>query len=128
MFSFADWGIEIMFTTRFLADRSQCIVIFPWVFLSTLLLRKWYGTWSLLYGIINLGLAIVVTAGVCMQAQFLPATSDGCKWGKAVTWQVVSGYPSVFTFSARLEWNDESKAEAMCKDLVGDWTIATTVV
>lgn len=102
-------------------------MIFPWVFLSTLLLRGWYRSWTLLYGVINLSLAITVAIGISMEAQFLPATSDGCKWGRSVDWQAVPGHPSFFTLVAALDRNDESESEAVCKGLVGGWTIAAIV-
>jgi hypothetical protein len=108
------------------ADRVQCIVLFPWVFIATGLLSKWYGTWTPLYGIVNLGLAITIAMGISMQAQFLPASSSSCKWGKAVDWQVVDGYPSFFTLTAKLDTGDENKAEAICKNMVSGWMLAVT--
>lgn len=92
------------------------------------MLRKWYGTWTLLYGVINLALAITITTGITMQAQYLPASSDGCKNGKAVYWQVVDGYDSFFTLAAKLNKNDAGKAEAICKNMVAGWTVACAAV
>ncbi|KAK7190155.1 hypothetical protein PSPO01_03876 [Paraphaeosphaeria sporulosa] len=105
-----------------------CAVLFPWVFLATLLLKKWYGTWTLPYGIINSGLAITIAIGISMQTQFLPASSSGCKDGKAMNWQVVDGYDSMFTLAAKLDRNDANKAEAICKNMVAGWTVGGTVV
>jgi hypothetical protein len=64
--------------------------------------------------------------GISMQAQFLPASSNGCKGGKAVNWQIVPEHPSFFTLAARLDRGDENKAEAICKDMVSGWTVAAT--
>ncbi|KAF2446338.1 hypothetical protein P171DRAFT_430502 [Karstenula rhodostoma CBS 690.94] len=112
----------------FLMTYIGCVILFPWVFLATLLLKKWYGSWTLLYGIANLALAITITMGVSMQAQFLPASLNGCKGGKAMNWQVVDGYPSMFTLAADLDRNNVDKAEAICKNMVAGWTVATAVV
>ena len=81
-----------------------------------------------MYGVVNLGLAVTVTMGATMQAQFLPATVGRCKGSKSVQWQVVEGHPSFFTLAAQLTKNDPGKAEAVCKDLVGDFETASAVV
>ncbi|KAL5414534.1 hypothetical protein PMIN04_008993 [Paraphaeosphaeria minitans] len=103
------------------------VVLFPWLFVATLLLKKWYGTWTLLYGIVNLALAITIAMAITMQAQFLPASSNGCKDGKAMNCQVVGGHDSLFTLAAKLDRNDANKAEAICKNMVAGWTVASTV-
>ncbi|KAF2107579.1 hypothetical protein BDV96DRAFT_589010 [Lophiotrema nucula] len=100
--------------------------IFPWIFISSVLLIYLKGPWLFLVGIVDLGLAVTTAIGAGMEAKYLPASYDGCKPAKAEAWQVHGDYKSFFVQAAELQ--GKKSPQGACKDFVTAWTLAAGVV
>src|SRR3954453_19138318 len=100
------------------------MTLFPWLFISTLLIYKIRGAWFLLLAVIDLALATTVAVGVGLQANYLPATESGCSGSRAATWQVLDNNKSFFVLAQEIS-NRKSPSDS-CKDFVSDWQLATS--
>ncbi|KAF2263870.1 hypothetical protein CC78DRAFT_262477 [Lojkania enalia] len=98
--------------------------MFPWLFISCFLLSMWRGPWILLYGLVDLGLAVTIAVGVGMEARYLPASARGCN--NAVDWQTDGTYKSFFLQAAEVE--SKKSARGHCKNFVTVWSLATSVL
>ncbi|KAF2865047.1 hypothetical protein BDV95DRAFT_266329 [Massariosphaeria phaeospora] len=93
--------------------------IFPWLLISILLVFRWPGSRILLYGLIDLGLAILLAIGIGIQAAYLPADPDSCS--NAAEWQIVGDGQSLFTVAAEVAGGS---ATFRCKQFVSAWVVA----
>jgi len=98
-------------------DNSQFVLIAPWALISVLLVWRLRGRWLLLWGLLDLGLAVFACYGVSLQNLFLPNYGLACSVDKAVNWQVVDGHPSLFKMISLLE-GETKDPKRVCKELV----------
>jgi hypothetical protein len=98
------------------------MTIFPWLFVSCLLIYFAKRHWILLIGLIDLGLGITVAVGLAMQAEYLPAADKECTLAKAEAWQVVGNYDSFFVLTSKL--GKGKNASAACKYYTHAWGLA----
>ncbi|PSN59816.1 hypothetical protein BS50DRAFT_219584 [Corynespora cassiicola Philippines] len=68
-----------------------------WLFPGVVLVWKRRGCWLLLWGLIDFGILVALGIAISMQRNFLPASLDQCKNGKATKWQVTDNDSSLFT-------------------------------
>jgi hypothetical protein len=104
----------------------QFTAIAPWTALSIALIKKLRGRWLLLWGYIDLGLAMFACYGLYLQDRFLPGHYLACSKNRALSWQVVDGHDSLFKAIWVLE-NEDSNPNKICKALVGNWTLGVAV-
>lgn len=97
---------------------------FVWMFVGFILILIWKGPIIFIYGLLDLGLGLVLSIGAGLQGNYLPATHATCK--HAETWQVQDNHPSFFHLAATFGKGQDAKAS--CNQFVTVWILAVIVI